>query len=52
MNNKTMGYIVVALIFALASGITMSKVDGDGGGFLAIVMIAYAGYALHQASKS
>ena len=43
---------MVALLFTVASGITMSEVDGEGGGFLAIIMIAYAGFALYQASKS
>ena len=52
MNNKSIGYVMVALLFAVASGITMAKVDGDGGGLVAIAMIAYAGFALYQASKS
>ena len=52
MNNKTIGYVIVSLLFAFAAAVTMSKVDGDGGGFVAIAMIAYAGFALYQASKS
>ena len=52
MSLKSAGYIFVSLLFAFGAASTMNKVDSFGGGFLAIVMIAYAGFALYQASKS
>ena len=52
MSDKTVGYIIVSLLFTFASAVTISKVDHSAASLLAIVMLAYAGFALYQASKN